>query len=119
MEIENDLKLATSTPQDAAKNIDGAKFFDVKPEVFKEYKDELQPEIDVVFKPTKAPPVVSRYIAQSEEHAALAAPDIEKLSYVEKQFKYLKQQVGKIPSNEEKIAELGLKHVFNFDKVTE
>lgn len=115
-DISQPMQLATSTPQEAAEHIDNSNYFGVSPNVYKDYKNELQPEIQKAQLPTQASDKVASYVSQSSEHAALAAPDVEKLSYMDRYWKYTVDQVNKVPKTEDQISELGLKKMFHPDK---
>lgn len=118
-DITTPMQIATSTPQEAAVNIDNSDLFGIDPDQAKELKSQIQPEVDAAKKPVQATPKVAEYISQSGEHAALAQPDTGKLSWMESRFKYLSDQVGKIPSDDRKINDLAFKKMFNKDKFSE
>lgn len=110
---------ADSLPQEAAQNIDGAKFYDVAPTYFKEIKPNLQPEIDTFRAPTEATTTVADYVTQSPEHAALAKPDVEHLSTMEKIVKFGADQMFDRRTTQEEISELALKKMFKPEDYTE
>lgn len=118
-DITEQLKFATSTPQEAAENITDSKAFSLAPDVYKESKVNLKPELDLLKKPSEATPGVARYVAQSPEHAALAQNDIPKLNDIEKIIKFAGDQVGGVRQKTELINELALKKMFQPDKFTQ
>jgi len=81
--IEDILPFAKSTPEEAAKNIEGANFLDVGADVFKKDRETFQPLVDSIDAPSEASPSVARFMASSEEHAALVKEDVKPLSYIE------------------------------------
>lgn len=78
--------LISSTQAEAVDNIKGADIFSVTPDVYKESKADLEPEVRRLESPAVASPGVARYIAQSPEHAAAATPDSDLFSWIEQQF---------------------------------
>lgn len=85
-DISEKLDFVSSTPAEAVENIKGSQFYDISPDVFKENKVELSPEVKRSELPPVTTPVVAREIAQSPEHAAALAPDAGLLGWVEEQF---------------------------------
>lgn len=118
-DITAPMQIATSTPQEAAVNIDNSDLFGIDPDEAKNLKSELQPEVEAAKKPVQASPKVAQYISQSGEHASLAKPDTGKLSWMESRMKYMGDQIFKIPSEDRKINDLAFKKMFNKDKFTE
>lgn len=118
-EISDQMNLVTSTPEEAAQHIDNANVFQIGADVFKQQKENLQPEIDALKRPSEATPQVAQYVSQSPEHAALAAPDVDNLSYMERQIKLIGDYVGKRQTNEQEIIDLNLKKMFKPDQYTE
>lgn len=118
-DILEQMQFATSTPKEAAENIDNSRLFGLGADVFKNYKTEFQPEVDKMKLPTEATPQVSQYVGQSTEHAALAAPDVEKLSTMEKMINFGADQMFGRRSTQEQISDINLKKMFTPDDVTE
>lgn len=118
-DITDQMQLTTSTPQEAAQHIDGGNLFGIGADAFKQTKEYLQPEIDKLKLPSEATPQVSRYVAQSPEHAALAAPDVEKLSTMEKMVNFGADQMFGRRTLNDQISEINLRKMFAPDKVTE
>lgn len=110
------LQFAVSTPAEAAENIDDANAFAISPDVYKENKENLQPELKTRQLPKQASDTVSKYVEKSSEHAALAGPDVEKLSWMDKRIKYLGDQVNKIPTLERQANDLAFKKMFKKDE---
>lgn len=78
--------LPSSSPDDAAKNIAKSQELDIPPESYK----------DLAFvedTPQEASGNVTRWIAKSTEHAALARPDLEKLSTFERQWRFASDSI--------------------------
>lgn len=118
-DISSPMQFATSTPQEAVDNIDGAKIYNIGADVFKDYKTELNPQVDSLKLPTEASPGVARYVSQSPEHAALAAPDVDHLSWFEKQSKLISDYVGKRRTTDQEIVDLNLKKMFSPEQFSE
>lgn len=119
VDITQPMQDATSTPQEAADNINNSNVFNIGAEVFKNYKEDLQPKVEALKRPTDATPIVAKYVEQSPEHAALAAPDMDNLNYAERQIKLISDYVGKRRTNNNDIVNLGLKAVFHPDTMTD
>jgi hypothetical protein len=116
--IVTPMSLVTSTPQEAADNIDKSNVFQIGADVFKSNKEYLQPEVDKLARPTEAEPEVARYVAQTPEHAALASPDVDKLSWAERQWKLVGDLVGNRRTVEDQLNELNFRKVTEPDKIT-
>jgi hypothetical protein len=110
-----------STPQEAAENIHSAPAFNIAPDIFKQNKAALKPELDKMSYPSEATPDVAEYMGQSPEHTALAIKDVEKLSYVEKVIKHVGNQVGRggLKSLTDRRADLHFKEMWSPDQVTQ
>ena len=111
-------ELIESTPQEAAENIDNASVFKMNAGVFKENKKHLKPEVDKIFKPSEATEEVTRYMAQSTEHASLASPDIAELSTVEKRWGTIGGHYQHTIDTQE-LVDINLKSMFERHKFTE
>lgn len=75
--------LATSTQDDAVRNIQGGEYFTLNPVEFKENWETLQPEIDRLKRDPTATPVLAEEIRKSPEHAAALIPDSEQFQAAE------------------------------------
>ncbi len=118
MDITQPMQLASSTPVEAAENIDNSNVFAIDPDTFKTYKPDLKPEVDRISKPMEATERVGKFAAQSGEHAALVQNDVEHLNYIERQWGRLKDIPAKIGTNQE-IVDLSLKKMFSPDTFTQ
>lgn len=113
-DITDQMSVATSPPEEAAQHIDNAKIFNITPTVFKDYKSELQPAVDQALKPTEATPKVADFVSKSTEHAALAAPDIDKLNYIERQSNLIGSYLNS-PKTSQYVPALGGSADVNYD----
>lgn len=82
-DISDSMSTATTNPQEAAKNIEGSKVYDMNPNDFNDYKEQLQPSVDALMRPQKASKVVARYVAADPQQASLAAKSVPELSLTE------------------------------------
>lgn len=109
MDITEQTSLASSSPEDAAQHIEKASIFNIEPTAYKNFKDELNSTADQLQKPSEAPPAVAGFMQQSSEHAALAVPDVEHLSYIERQANLISDYIFDRPTNEKKVINLSNK----------
>jgi len=99
----------SSNQEEAAKNIQGARVYGVTPDIYKENSEELGKELEKMSLAPVATPVAARKIASSPEHAALLSPDVEKLSYVERQIGFIGNKVSSKIGEEQQLIDLGWK----------
>ena len=118
-EITNVTEFISSTPEEAADNIDKASIFNIGADVFKEKKQYLQPEVDKLSRASQATDTVANYMKTSPEHAALAAPDVDILSKAEKMWKFTVDQVTGVRDRNTKLVDLNMKKMFSADEFTE
>lgn len=101
--------LVVSTPEEAAKNISLGKATGTDPSVVQQNPDIYTPIQKRLDQPTMADPQVADYSKQSPEHAALAAPDIENLSWMARASRFFKDYAVDRPSMDQEIVKLNLK----------
>lgn len=118
-EISDAVELATSTPEEAAENIENAQLMEVDPVAYKEDKVNFQPAIAAMKAPKEATPAVAESMKQSPEHAALLKDDAEPLSYVERYIKDASNKIFDVPSTQRKVNELARKKMNDPDNFTE
>lgn len=116
-DIGDATSVATSTPEDAAKNISNANLFNVDPRYAADNKQVFNQKTDQMLKPQQAEAPVADYMRQSSEHAALATPDVDKLSYMSRQMKMIGDYVYDRPTTEQSIVDLNLKKMNNGGKL--
>jgi len=117
-EVKNDkflnkaINLSTTPPEEAAKNIDRSKLFDLSPDSYKDLKTELDPEAESIERlPAQVQPVTQQYVKQSEQHASLAKDDLKNMNAFEKRAKYYKEQILELPDLNRQINELTNKKI--------
>lgn len=108
----------SSTPEEAASNIQTASVFSINPTADRNMNDQLKPIYENSLKPTEAEPAVHEYMSQSSEHASLAVgdpknSDVPKLSYVDRQMKYFGDQIGDVSTNAEQTSELAFRKMMS------
>lgn len=91
--VADQVSLTTSTPVEAAENLNNSRSLGVGVGVYKESKAEFAPDLKRFSSPL-ATPIVARNIARSEEHAALVAPDAEPLGLIEGAWKSFKESLS-------------------------
>jgi hypothetical protein len=116
-DIGDATSVATSAPEEAAKNISNANLFSVDPRYAADNKQVFNQKADQILKPQQAEKPVADYMRQSSEHAALAAPDVDKLSYISRQMKMIGDYVYDRPTTEHQIVDLNLKKMNNGGKL--
>jgi len=110
------------SPTEAAKNIDRASLFDIEnPDNYVDMKSQLDPQADAYERlpKTRMEPVVSEFVAQSKQHRALAAEDLDSLNYFERQANLMGQEIFDKPSINQDIMELNLKQMDDPENFTE
>lgn len=107
--IDDVTDLATSTPEEAAENISNANLLNVDPRYAAQNKDVIGKSADKLLQPQEAEAPVADYMRQSSEHAALAKPDVDHLSWMAKQAKMISDYVFDRPTTEHAIVDLNLK----------
>lgn len=118
-DISEQTQLATSTPEEAAQHIENSSIFDVNPSAYKNFKDELNAKADELRKPTEAGPVTKSFMQQSTEHAALAVPDVDHLSYLERQASLISDYLFDRPTVDKQIIGLSNKKMHAPEQFTE
>ena len=110
--LQQAVQLSTTAPEEAAKNIDRARLFDVSPDSYKGLKDQLDPQADAIERvPATVGPVTDQFARQSEQHTSLVKDDLSKMSFFEKRFTYLKNKLVEAPNLDDQIIELGNKEI--------
>lgn len=113
-DISAPLSLATSSPAEAVENIQGSQFYQISPDVFKENKVELLPDMKRSKLPPVATPTVAGKIAESPEHAAAFGPDAESLSWQERALNsYVQNRMGLYDLDVEQMIESDKKIIGN------
>lgn len=105
--------VTTSTPQDAAANISHGNLFSVDPRYAAQNKPIFDEKASQLLKPQKTEAPVADYMRQSSEHAALAAPDTDKLDFIARQTKMIGDYVFDKPNVQQQIVDLNLKKMNN------
>lgn len=85
-DIENQLQFATSQPQEAAKNINESRLFNLSPDEYKKNKDLYATEADILQRTSSVTKGVAAYSSQSPEHTALVKNDLKPLSQIDAIF---------------------------------
>lgn len=111
--------LATSTPEEAAKNIADAATIEVSPSAYKDYKPEFQPKIDQLRKPAEASDTTREFMQKSTEHTALASQDTERLSYIDRVINGAGEMFIDKPSREARLINLSNKKMLSRDQFTD
>jgi len=111
--VDELVDLSTSTPEDAAKNIDNSNVFNMQPDEYKNYSEDLDVEAQKLTVESEVQPVVKDYMAQSTEHSSLSIPDLDSMSYIERQIKLIHDHVFDRPTIERDIIELNLRKMDN------
>lgn len=110
---EQVFQTTTSSQEEAAQNIDKANLLGLNVDIYKEYNSVLDAEVERTKAPPKSTPLLDSYIDNSPEKAALVKPEIDKLSYMERQWKLLGDRVFDRPTETRRASELGRKKMFN------
>lgn len=116
---------ATSTPEQAASNIQTASIFSINPTDNKELNQSLAPAAKKLTAPTEVEPPIHEYASQSTEHAAVISgeqdgvSDIHKLNYVSRLAKYFGDKLGDQYTVGQKVGELGFKQMMNNGKLND
>lgn len=118
MDITKPMTLSTSTPEEAADNLENSNLLNIGADIFKNYKTDLLPELEKQRLPSQAEPKVGQFVSESFEQAALLKPDIEKMNYFERQTRLIGDYVGKRRTNTDRLVELNLKKMWKPDDVT-
>lgn len=118
VDITQPLKLVDSTPEVAAKNIEDANLLNLGANVYKNFKDQLQPQVDAAKIPGQAEPKVADFVSQSPEHAAVIKNDIEHMNYFERQVNLISDYVGKRRTNTNELIDLNLKKMWHPDQMS-
>jgi hypothetical protein len=106
------LSLTTASPEEAAKNIDRSRLFEISPDSYNGLKPELERDADAFERmPSSVAPETKKFLTQSEQHAALGKDDIKPMNWFEKRATYLKNKLVDIPSINNQIIELSNKEV--------
>lgn len=101
------LTLVDNAPEEAAKNIERSRLFDVSPDTYAGLKDQLDPEVKAIENvPDNLGSITKEYLGQSNQHRSLASENIKELDSIEKRVKYYKNQVFEIPKFEREANEL-------------
>lgn len=116
LQPDKDLQTALTlgqTPQvEAAQNIDRSNLFDISPDSYAGLKDHLGPLASATERiPADAGPVTKDFATQSEQHASLAGPDIQNMSWLEQAGTYLKNKLVTLPDLVNQQVELSNKEV--------
>ena len=117
-DITEQLQLASTTPEDAIKNIDNGRLFNMGADQYKEHKPYLQSEADLLKLNTKVTRGVAEYGSQSSQHASLIKDDSFKLSQAENLFTEAKEKFDGT-GIQKKIDQLKLKQTSTPDTFTE
>lgn len=110
-DVSDITSLATSTPDDAAKNISNANLFGITPAYAAENKSTFDEKASTLEKPQQAEPPVNAYMRQSPEHAAVATPDVDKLNYMSRQMKLIGDYMFDRPTTQQNLVDLNLKKI--------
>ncbi len=111
MDISNLTSVATSTPEQAAANIDNASTFSLAPTGDKAFNSVLAPQAEQAAKPTDASPSVHEQMSQSTEHTALLTPDVPHLNFIDETIKRMGDFVHGRQNIDEQISSLALKRM--------
>lgn len=114
-DITDLMQSATSTPSEAASNIQTATVYSMPPTNDRQVNEQLAPEARQSLKPTEASPAVHQYMSQSTEHAALAVgadekdptvSDIPTHNFVDDTVKWIGDIIYNRPTDDQKRATL-------------
>jgi hypothetical protein len=108
-DISDAMQFADSKPEEAADHIAKASIFNIEPQAYKQYKEELNAEYDKKMRPSQAEPSVDQYSRQSTEHASLAKDDVDHLNWFERQARMISDYVGNRMTTDRKVSELAFK----------
>jgi hypothetical protein len=116
--------VSTSTPEEAANNIQNASIFSIDPTNDRNVNSRLTPEAKQTLMPNKAEAPVTDYMSQSTEHTAIASgekdgvSDIPKLNYVSRLMQYFGDKIGGQYTVGERTADLAAKKMMNDGKLS-
>ncbi len=82
-------KLAVTPPEEAAKNINRSKLFDIGPDNYVELKSQLEPEAISYEYPPTAEAATAEYMKLSTQNASLMKPESDIFDYLSRQGKYI------------------------------
>lgn len=85
-DITDKQDLVKSTQDEAIKNINGGKVFDIQPDAYKERKEFFDPELQKMSLPSIASPTVAKNMSISPEHAAALMPESDIFSWVDRRL---------------------------------
>ncbi len=108
-----------SSPEDAAKNVERASIYDVSPDTYSQYKEQLDPKVDQMQQPTDASENTRAYMERDPERAALAGPDVKKLSMLDSILTSVSETVSGKPSRQERLTDLTWKKIWDKDNFSE
>lgn len=117
--VEEQSQLSSSSPEEAAKNINNANLLSIDPSAYKQNAPELDKEVKSLEKPSTNEQVVAQFGSQSTEHRALVDADSGVFDYLARQGKMIGDYVSNRPSNAEKIVKLRLKQMDDPKSFTE
>ena len=118
MNIEDQVKFATTQPAEAASNIENSKLFSVGPDPYAENKQNFQTEAEILKIPTQASKSVAEYSTRSSQHVSLIKNDINTLSKADVILKSAGDKINGVDNNQ-RILDLENKKKFNSSQFTE
>ncbi len=83
-DVSEKAALATTPPDEAAKNVVAAQFFETPSDQFKNMSKDLMPKFEEATRFDFATPVVASVMRESEQDASAIKPALENLNYVER-----------------------------------
>ncbi len=98
--------LATTPPEEAAKNINRSKLFDVSPDNYVELKTQLEPEAISYEYPPTAEAATAEYMKLSTQNASLMKPETGVFDYVARQGKYISHTVMETADTNQQLLDL-------------
>lgn len=107
--IEDQTSLITSTPKEAAENIEAGSIFNIEPAAYKSVKSDMQAQVEAYKKPTEASDTTKEYMSQGSEQAALAQNDTEHMSYLDRQAHLISDYLFDRPTIDRKVIDLSNK----------
>ena len=100
-------KTTTTSPKEAASNIENAKFYDIAPDTYAKHKGDLDKEINSFKRvPNNVGDTTQEYLKQDTQRLELAQNDVVKLDNIESKLKSYKTRIFDIPEMRRRSNEL-------------
>lgn len=110
--------MANKELPEAAKNLNESKLFNVDPDFYSENSDLFKEDVKMMNTSTLVTRGVANYANENSQQASIVSEDGEKLSYLERYYKFAESRIFNIPSTQRKVSEITNKY-FTGEEVTD